>query len=65
MSSVEVACSCAGRNPACTNCDGSGVVRRVACRRCAGTGTESTGGKPCFDCRGAGWRNVDQPGTFD
>lgn len=53
-----VKCVCRGDNPSCVNCAGSGEVQRVGCRRCQGTGR--TGGE-CPDCRGEGWRELDQP----
>lgn len=57
-STIDVTCSCQGANPGCVNCAGLGLLRRVACRRCGGTG--ATGG-PCVDCRGEGWRELDNP----
>lgn len=55
-STIQADCSCGGLNGGCVNCDGAGVVTKRACRRCGGTG--HTGGL-CVDCRGAGWRELD------
>lgn len=52
----QAPCLCRGRNPRCVFCDGDGTVRKIACLRCGGTGKD--GGK-CPDCRGHGWREID------
>jgi len=53
---VEVACFCGGKNRDCVKCAGSGTVTKRACAGCQGTG--KNGGR-CPDCRGAGWRELD------
>jgi hypothetical protein len=40
----------------CVKCYGDGYVNKRACRTCSGTG--KVGGK-CPDCRGIGWRDMD------
>jgi hypothetical protein len=55
--SVEIRCSCRGKNPVCQRCDGTGAFRRPACKMCGGTGYE--GRAKCIDCRGQGWREVE------
>lgn len=61
MKTVQVDCTCRGDNDSCVNCHGSGKVSMVACMRCGGSGR--TGGV-CQDCRGQGWRDLDQPLPF-
>lgn len=53
---VDAPCLCRGRNTRCTLCDATGNVKKKACLRCGGTGKD--GGK-CPDCRGHGWRDID------
>jgi hypothetical protein len=55
---VVVACSCKGRNSNCVMCDGTGKRFRKACRRCGGSGKEGPTAT-CLDCRGDGYREVD------
>lgn len=57
---VEVDCFCGGHNAGCVKCDGTGKIVKRACPRCHGTGKD--GGR-CPDCRGAGWRELDN--NFD
>lgn len=65
---IKVACVCsrvhpvAGEefvrlgDPGCVKCAGEGFVQKKACHACSGTG--KLGGK-CPDCRGVGWRDLD------
>ena len=55
---VQAACVCRGRNQRCAYCDGQGTVTKKACLRCGGVGTEGPNAK-CPDCRGVGWRDLD------
>jgi hypothetical protein len=55
---VEVPCVCRGGNPTCQQCGGTGNARKVACKTCGGT--TKHGGQRCPDCRGVGWREIDQ-----
>ena len=58
---VEVPCFCEGKNPGCVKCFGSGVVKKVACERCNGSGFEAgvkQAGK-CYNCRGLKYREID------
>lgn len=58
-STVEVKCVCAvggqGRT-GCPKCFGDGVVLKTACRHCGGTGKV---GSKCPDCKGLGFRDID------
>ncbi len=60
---IPVDCVCGGINLSCIKCNGSGTQVKVACARCNGTGSDSgiknIGGK-CVNCRGQGWRDMDQ-----
>lgn len=62
---VEVKCVCAttdGRGRVgCIKCYGSGVVEKTACRHCGGTGKV---GSKCPDCKGLGYRDIDNTGDF-
>lgn len=55
LTSVEGEMTRLGR-PGCVKCAGDGFALKWACRACKGTG--KVGGK-CPDCRGAGWRDMD------
>ena len=50
----ERKCSCKGKNPLCTLCDGSGTYEVLGCRRCSGSGKEPGTDKRCMSCRGSG-----------
>lgn len=53
---MQTDCPCKGINPGCVICTGSGLMTKRSCQRCGGTGR--TGGV-CVDCRGLGWREID------
>ncbi len=53
---IQADCLCRGRNSRCVMCDGVGTVTKLACLRCGGTGKD---GSKCPDCRGHGWRDLD------
>lgn len=53
---VEVPCLCRGRNQRCQHCEGTGIRTMRSCKRCGGTGKD---GNRCPDCRGEGWRDLD------
>jgi hypothetical protein len=60
---IEVDCVCNGLNPTCIKCDGTAKVKKVGCVRCNGTGFNAgmkAAGK-CVDCKGFGWRELDNP----
>lgn len=52
---LEIACICL-RKAGCFKCEGTGKVFKLACRRCLGSGKD--GGR-CPDCRGLGYRDMD------
>lgn len=53
---IQTDCSCKGQNRGCVNCRGTGEVTKRSCERCGGTGR--TGGV-CVNCKGYGWRELD------
>lgn len=63
---IKALCICRGRG--CVMCEHTGYIEKKACGRCGGTGTETKvrgiGGK-CFDCRGDGWRDIDNVKSWD
>lgn len=50
----ERKCSCRGKNPICTLCDGSGTYEVKGCTRCSAGGKEPGTDKRCLNCRGTG-----------
>lgn len=63
MKLISVPCICGGPNSFCVLCSGSGELIKKACIRCDGVGKEP-GNVRCVDCRGVGWRDIDQPQPY-
>jgi hypothetical protein len=54
---VKADCLCRGRNSRCVMCNGDGHLVKKSCLRCGGMGKD--GGAKCPDCKGRGWRDID------
>jgi hypothetical protein len=53
---INVRCVCDGYNPQCQKCAGSGWQAKRVCPGCQGV---KIPGYKCPDCRGVGWRELD------